>query len=137
MSSAASGRLRWRGLIDDPSASLGRHARVADLIVAGPSSRKPSRSRGVIDLGSVILCAGRPVLVPAEDLAAVRAEAVVVAWKDAREARRAVVDAMPFLASARRVAVVTVEEDEVGEAKHSVADVVAFLKRQRSAPSPW
>ena len=126
----------WLGLIDDPSASLGRHARAADLIVTGPASRKPSRSRGVVDPGAVILCAGRPVLVPAEDLAALRGEGVVVAWKDAREARRAVADAMPFLAMAGQVAVVTIEEDAVREAKQSAADVVASLARHGVKAKP-
>jgi len=133
---AGGGQADWIGLVDDPSTSLTRHARAADLIVTGPCNRRPSRSRGVIDPGSLILSAGRPVLVPAEDLAAVRAESIVVAWKDVREARRAVADAMPFLASARKVAVMTVAEDDVAEARHSVADVGAFLERHGVSAQP-
>jgi nucleotide-binding universal stress UspA family protein len=130
------GKADWLGLVDDPSGALARHARAADLIVTGPCNRRPSRSRGVIDPGTLIMSAGRPVLVPAEDLAAVRAENIVVAWKDAREARRAVADAMPFLAAARRVAVATIDEDDTGEARQSVADVVAFLARHGVKAEP-
>lgn len=133
---AGDGEASWIGLVDDPSGSLVRHARAADLVVVGPCDRRPSRSRGVVDPGAVILSAGRPVLAPAQSLAAVRAESVVVAWKDAREARRAVADAMPFLVSARQVAVVTVEEDDVGDARRSVADVVAFLERHGVRAEP-
>jgi nucleotide-binding universal stress UspA family protein len=90
----------------------------------------------VIDPGSVILSAGRPVLLPAESLAPVRAESVVVAWKDSREARRAVTDAMPFLVTAKQVTVVTVEEEAVQDAKSSAADVVRFLTKHGVSASP-
>jgi nucleotide-binding universal stress UspA family protein len=55
--------------------------------------------------------AGAPVLVAAEGSARLSAEAVIVAWKDTREARRAVSDAMPFLKRARKVVVVAVTGD--------------------------
>src|SRR6185369_6640135 len=120
----------------DPSMSVAVHARAADLVVLGPGLRKASRSRGVCDPGSVILSAGRPVLLPAENLAPVRADGVVVAWKDTREARRAIADAMPFLAAAKQVAVVTVEEESVLDAKASAAAVVSFLSRHGVSASP-
>jgi nucleotide-binding universal stress UspA family protein len=122
-------RVSWRAVLGDPSAALAFYARAADLIVASSNLRKPSRFLGIADPGSVILSAGRPLLLPAADLAPVRAESIVVAWKDTREARRAVVDAMPFLAAAKEVAVVTVEEEASGRAKASAADVVGFLSK--------
>ena len=44
------------------------------------------------DPGSVVLQAGRPLLVVARHVEQVTAGNVVVAWKDTREARRAVAD---------------------------------------------
>jgi nucleotide-binding universal stress UspA family protein len=52
---------------------------------------------------------------------------VVIAWKDRREARRAVADALPFIKIAKRVSILHVEENE-GEDR-STADVKGFLDR--------
>lgn len=57
------------------------------------------------------------------------AEKVLVAWKDTREARRAVVDAMPFLTDAREVLVTTIAEGDQKAARESAADVVRFLMK--------
>jgi nucleotide-binding universal stress UspA family protein len=121
-------RVSWHGCIGDPTRLLALHARATDLIVVGSRSRDVPRSyRSVVDTGSLILSAGRPVLMVSHNLAPLRYENVVVAWKDTREARRAVVDAMPFLTKAQHVLVVTVEEDDPKGARESVADVVRFL----------
>ena len=57
------------------------------------------------------------------------AKNVLVAWKDSREARRAVVDAIPLLSGASEVVVATVDRDATRQAKQSVADVAVFLRR--------
>ena len=80
------------------------------------------------DPGSLVLQAGRPVLVTADGAAHLPAKKVVIAWKDAREARRAVADAVPLLLSADEVTVVTVDR-EAREDWAGVADVAAFLLR--------
>ena len=60
---------------------------------------------------------------------------MLVAWKETREARRAVVDAMPFLTAAERVVVLAIHEDKDGDpdererAQRHVEDVVAMLSR--------
>jgi len=119
-------RASWRGYVGDSTTEVALHSRAADLVVATSSAtQSPSRSRGIVDPGALILSAGRPVLIPTDDLAAVQTDGVVIGWKDTREARRAVVDAMPFLVAAKDVAVVTVEEDQVASA--SAVDVARFL----------
>ena len=40
---------------------------------------------------------------------------VLVAWKETREARRTVVDAMPFLQIAKEIRVVTMDSDATDE----------------------
>lgn len=53
-------------------------------------------------------------------------------WKDTREARRAVYDALPFLHEAKRVTIVEIsEKDQMGAARHQVDDVVSYLARHR------
>lgn len=119
----------WIGKIGDPTELLALHARSADLVVVGtPRAGDPYDRERRIDLGSLILSSGRPVLVLSEGEAAPRAETVIVAWKDVREARRAVVDAMPFLLAAKRVIVATVA-DEGAEVRGSCAAVVRHLIR--------
>jgi len=122
-------RASWRGHIGDPTVMLALHARAADLVVAGSSPHAPSRSNGTIDPGALILSAGRPVLLHADNLTAVRPDSVIVAWKDTREARRAVVDAMPFLTQAKNVLVTAVDDVDPKAARESVADVVRFLMK--------
>jgi nucleotide-binding universal stress UspA family protein len=67
----------------------------------------------------------------------VRAEHVVVAWKDTREARRAVLDAIPFLRAAKRVSVVEVcTRDEKQYALARIDDVVRYLARHKITADP-
>lgn len=112
--------LSWRGLIGHPGVLLAEHARAADLIVTG------SDSPG-IDPGELVLAAGRPVLLAGQDLAPLGSEPAVVAWKDSREARRALSDAIPLLAGAEEVLVATAAEANADP--DSAADAVALLER--------
>ena len=60
------------------------------------------------------------------------ADHVVVGWKDTREARRAVQDALPFLHEAKRVTIMEIcEKDEMDIARQHVDDVVLYLARHR------
>ena len=123
-------RASWRGYVGDPTRLLASHARAADLIVVGsPGPAVIGDHNRTVDQGALILSAGRPILLASADLAPVRYESAVVAWKDTREARRAVVDAMPFLTKAQHVVVVTVENDEGKPARESAADVVLYLMK--------
>lgn len=125
---AAGAAIDWRTLQDYPHLALVRLARTADLIVTSPR-RTGNRAR-VADPADVIMGAGRPVLIVPEGRQHLRGQAVVVAWKDTRECRRAVADAMPFLQRADEVIIhAIVEPDEVDAAVFETADVAANLKR--------
>jgi hypothetical protein len=57
---------------------------------------------------------------------------VIVAWKDTRECRRAVRDALPFLQQAKEVLLfATGEGEEQSQAKTHLADVTRHLARHR------
>ncbi len=117
-----------RTMIGDPTRGLATAARAADLVVTGPGRDGAEGDiHTSIELAELIHSAGRPVLIPNDDLEPLRANKIVVAWKDGREARRAVADAMPFLVRAREVLVVTVEERERDRAMASAVDVVRYL----------
>lgn len=116
-----SSRASWRGAVGNANHFLARQARAADLIVVGPSHDGP----GSVEVGEAALAAGRPLLLPAGDMKPLQASRVVIAWKDAREARRAVVDALPFMSDADEVLVVSVDED--GSARDGLSDIVRYL----------
>jgi nucleotide-binding universal stress UspA family protein len=53
----------------------------------------------------------------------------MVAWKDTREARRAISDALPFLNQAKQVNVLTHSEGDAATETRSLAEVVEWLGR--------
>ena len=129
-------KLEWRSAVDYPSDVLARESRSADLIVIG-RSKEPGDVYSSLDLGGTVLKVGRPVLVAPEGVRSLRAEHVVIAWKDTREARRAVQDALPFLHEAKRVTIVEIcgsGEEEM--AQQHTDDVVHYLERHRIKGGP-
>src|SRR4029079_13744336 len=100
-----------------------------DLIVTGsPTADLTVDHHRTLDIASFILAAGRPILVASETCAPIKAESILIAWNDTREARRAVVDAMPILIDARDVVIVTVDNGDTAP-RDNVADVELFLRR--------
>ena len=119
----------WRSTLDFPAETLAREARAADIIVIGRN-----RGRGDVyntfEPASAILRAGRPILVVPDDVSQLRGEHVVIGWKDVREARRAVLDALPFLHKAERVTVAEIcDAGEEKAAQRNLDDVIRFLAR--------
>ena len=82
------------------------------------------------DPGTVILNAGRPVLVVPDAAAGTSGERVLVAWKDTREARHAVQSALPYLKVAKHVSLVEIAEGVLELAARSeLDDVEKYLLR--------
>jgi len=106
---------------------IARQARAADLLVVGRRGAADSLDP-ILGLfpADVIMGAGRPVLVTPPKTERLLAKRILVAWKDAREARRAVADALPLLRLADDVFVASVASE--GDTD-SAADVVAALIR--------
>ena len=94
-------------------------ARCADLIVV--EKGKSDDIYRTLDIGAAILGAGRPFLVVPAAVKSLTADHVVIGWKDTREARRAVQDALPFLHEAKRVTIMEIcEKDEMDAARNHV-----------------
>ena len=124
-------KLLWRPFVDFPLDALAREARSADLAVIGPM-RVPGDAYGWLDPGEAILRLGRPALFVPGNVSTLRAEHVVIAWKDVREARRAVQDALPLLHEAARVTVAEIcEPGDEERAQARLDDVAAYLARHR------
>lgn len=106
-----------------------QQARVADLLVTaveeGDSLFARSHDAKVADL---VLRAGRPVLVSASAQDKLDLRTVVVAWKDTREARRGVQDALPLLRLAERAIVMEIAAvEELADAGNRTRDVAGWL----------
>jgi nucleotide-binding universal stress UspA family protein len=129
-------RIEWRSVLDLPIEALTSAARSADLVIIGQMKAAGGRRR-TLDPGAAILKLGRPALVVPEGVSSLRAEHVVVGWKDTREARRAVRDALAFLQEATRVTIV--EACGPGEEKTALGrldDVARYLMRHRIEAGP-
>ncbi|MEL6061447.1 MULTISPECIES: universal stress protein [unclassified Methylobacterium] len=117
-------RTSWRQAEAAPEVFLVRQARGADLIVAGRDIPREERNAMVPDPGTVLMEAGRPVLVVPPGVERLHAARIVVAWKDAPEARRAVTAALPFVARADKVFVATAGRDARFEGAEEVSDLL-------------
>jgi nucleotide-binding universal stress UspA family protein len=125
---SSSRRVEWRSVVGLQADVVAREARAADLVIISNAraSRDPFRA---LDPGSFILKAGRPVLVVPTGVTALPPRRVAVAWKDVREARRAVQDALPFLREAENVVIVEVSERGGDQASSRLRDVANYLAR--------
>jgi nucleotide-binding universal stress UspA family protein len=124
-------KIEWRSDIELPDDYLAEQARAADLVIIG-RDRSPGGICRAIDPGTAVLKIGRPVLVVPPGIDTLRAERVVIGWKDSREARRALQDSLPLLHEAKFVAVVEVCEKGIEAiARRRVDDVAGYLTRHR------
>jgi nucleotide-binding universal stress UspA family protein len=126
-----SGRIEWRSALERPSEFVARNGRAADLIIVGTTSGRGESMRE-INAGEIAIRAGRPVLFAPAGITWLKLGTVVVAWKDTREARRAVNDALPLLHLAREVVVVELLDEAADQhaAQARVDDVARWLNRR-------
>jgi nucleotide-binding universal stress UspA family protein len=123
-------RAEWLSVEDLPGPALARISRAADIIVSGGRPLHQTDRYRNVDTAELMLFSGRPVLIAPPLGGELKADKVVVAWKDTRESRRALSDAMPFLVTAQEVVVVEVSvPDDVSHAESRTAAVVSGLKR--------
>jgi nucleotide-binding universal stress UspA family protein len=104
---------------------MAKYGMTADLVVASrgvPGDNAAPRSL----LEALLLESGRPILIPAGPaVSPTLPERVAIAWKPTPQAARAVAYARPFIARAKEVVVLTVEEEE---GRHDGAErLVSYL----------
>ena len=122
-------RVEWRWEVTYPIAFLANEARAADLVVLKSTHRKADPYH-FVDPAGAVLRMGRPTVLVPEHVHELRAERIVVGWKDTREARLAVHDALPFLKRASQVAIIEIcTSDQQDRARRRVRDVARHLQR--------
>lgn len=124
--------LTWRACITDwASKFVLKQARCADLVLmnqlVGNDAVEQLRYASTND---IVMEAGHPVIVLPPQVETLHAKHILVGWRDTREARRAVIDAMPFLKRAERVTVLEMANaGALEEAGTNVEDLAYWLRR--------
>lgn len=123
--------VEWRSAMTLPIPYVMREARAADIIVVGARTEAIVDPCIAVDPSDLVMQAGRPILVVPPTVQWLDLRSVLVAWKDVREARRAVFDALPILAAAKEVTIAEIPEHGADRAValSSVEDVAAWLGR--------
>lgn len=132
-------RLDWRPTeAMEPLADFAvREARSADLLITGVPDTDLFAAPRAVRAVDLIMRAGRPVLVVPVTAATPKLESVLVGWKDTREARRAVADALPLLKRAGHVCVLEIADAaDLPSAHRRLGDVVAWLGRHGVVAEP-
>ncbi len=121
-------QVEWRAALELPYELVSQEARAADLIIVGTRHGGGGSVHDLVDPGAILLRAGRPILVAPATVGSPQLRHIVVAWKDTRECRRAVRDALPFLREADDVLIVGIDEGQ-SDGKRSLSDVAEYLRR--------
>jgi nucleotide-binding universal stress UspA family protein len=122
-------QLEWRSSIEDPVPYIADQCRAADLLVIGKTANDETQEPNAqINPSDLIVHTGRPLLMVPLHVQTLQAKRILVGWKDTREARRAVLDALPLLKTSQQVIVSEIDEDDdPGTAQRHVDDVVTWL----------
>jgi nucleotide-binding universal stress UspA family protein len=92
------------------SREVAQEARAVDLMVVSATSKEDSLGVERDFVETLVIAAGRPVLVlPFKGEALPNMDEVILGWDDSRESSRAAFDALPFLLTSKRVNIVTVD----------------------------
>ena len=115
---------RWREETGHEEDVVARRARVSDLMVFGrpqPDQDLPS----LTTLNAALMESGRPVLLASPAVPARIGGVVAIAWNGSAESARAVYFALPILAGATRIRVVTARE--AGDEEAVTEELRAYL----------
>ena len=123
--------LRWLSSVgyDALSDVIATAMRAADLLLIAPAQRKGrTDATRRVNLGDLVMQLGRPMLVVPQSVTALDPDQIVIGWKDTRETRRAIWDALPLLRKATHVTVAQISEDaDMVDTKLGLQDVAAWL----------
>jgi nucleotide-binding universal stress UspA family protein len=102
---------QWHSETGQEPRWIAAYGLIADLIVVSRGSEGDPVMRSILE--TVLLETGRLMLIPGRRTPqAGTFDKIAIAWKPTVEAARAIALAMPFLARAKDIAVMTVEEEE-------------------------
>lgn len=108
--------------------SFVEYARLRDIAILPNRREKVQIERSLIE--AVLFGSGRPImLVPEDGKTTFAVDRILVAWDYSRTAARAVADAMPLLAKAKRVHIITVTDDKELRSRMDAHELARHLAR--------
>ena len=119
---------QWRAFVTERTGALVKASGMADLVVTSQATTTAFQQPQMTDLGALVLSSGRPIIDVATTASEARFERICIGWKDTREARRAVADALPFLKMAKEVVALTVSEGDNAGERESLDSLLSWLK---------
>lgn len=131
--------LEWRSDVTNPGDFLAAEARAADLLIVGRSENHAFLDQHqLLNIGDVVMRAGRPVLVVPPRGTSLALDRVIVAWKDTAESRKAISAALPLLRRTKELTLIEIASDarDRDAAEARLADVARWLQRHNIAASP-
>ena len=123
--------IKWRSVVSMEPASdfIVAQARSVDLIITGIAQSDFYEGPNTAHAGAIVMQAGRPVLAVPVNNTEFKLDNLLVGWKDTREARRAIVDALHLLKMATKVTVLEiVEKDKEAAANKRLHEIVNWLE---------
>jgi nucleotide-binding universal stress UspA family protein len=97
---------RWIEITGQPEERVPLAARLADLVVFGANARDPG-ARTYASLEATLVGSGRPLLLAPAQVPAEVGRTIAIAWNGSLQGARAVAGALPLLARAEQVHVLT------------------------------
>ena len=119
----------WRSETGNPGQEIPRRARLSDMVVISlPGGFDAAQERELSLAGDVLLLARSPILAIPHNAASLDVDGpAVVAWNGAIEAAHAIRLALPMLARASSVHIVTIDEEQGAE--FPATDASEYLSR--------
>jgi nucleotide-binding universal stress UspA family protein len=102
-------------------------AQVRDLSIVGVYGPLIYPRQGLVE--AILFGSGRPVLLVPPGAPAFSGRMIVVGWDATRSATRALHDALPFLATARKVVIISLSDNKVFRLPESGPEVCRYLER--------
>ena len=123
----------WRSAISFQSSAefIAGEMKAADMLVTGPERGGDFFDTGRrVEIGDLIMRMGRPAMIVPSTISSLKLESVLVGWKDTRETRRAIVDALPLLKKADRVTIASIASGaDIAATEVQVQDTKKWLER--------
>lgn len=128
--------VEWRTSLKIAKDFVPAQARSVDLVVVAAQRDTEGDPYASASPSDLVMETGRPILVVPPSTTWLDMRRILVAWKDTRESRRAVADALPLLQKAKEVTIAEVcKAIDEPQAQERVNDVAAWLLRYGVAAS--
>jgi len=131
--------VEWRSAEDDADLVryVSRQARNADLLVTAVAQGDIFDGTRAMHTGALVMQIGRPVLLVPLAARTAKLDRLLVGWKDTRETRRAVADALPLMRGAEVTVVEVAAEGHMEAARRHLDDLVAWLMQHGVAAKSY